>query len=149
MALASWTFVQKAELMALIRVLNSGKGKMGQYLYQFKICLPGIKCPSSYTEGEGIPLWEGIPNKTWKGNSPIIRGCPPTKESGSDLLQGHQKDLTLATQGNNQANQKAIQEALQPLYVLPGSILSLFPHRSLYILNILLMRKKGWTVLQT
>jgi hypothetical protein len=35
-------------------------------------------------EGKRTPLWEGIPNKTRKGNSPIIRGYLPTKRSGSD-----------------------------------------------------------------
>jgi hypothetical protein len=41
--------------------------------------------------------------------------------------QGQQRDLTLVTQGNNQGDQKAKEEALQLLDALPGSILSLFP----------------------
>jgi hypothetical protein len=35
-------------------------------------------------EGKSTPLCEAIPNKTWKGNSPIVRGYAPTKGSGSD-----------------------------------------------------------------
>jgi hypothetical protein len=46
------------------------------------------------------------------------------------------------TQGNNQADQKVKQAALQPLDACqPLSLLS-FTYRSLYILNVLLMRKK-------
>jgi hypothetical protein len=33
----------------------------------------------------------GIPNNTWKGISPIIRGYPPTKNSSSDPLLGTSK----------------------------------------------------------
>jgi hypothetical protein len=70
---------------------NSGRGKKAQYLYQLHICLPGIACSCSYVEEMGTPLQEGIPNKTWKGNSPILRGYPPTKGSGSDSPMGISK----------------------------------------------------------
>jgi hypothetical protein len=63
-------------------------------------------------EGKRTSLWEGIPNKTWKGNSPIIRGYPPIKEVAVIHCWGYQRDLPLVTQGNNWADQKAKQAAL-------------------------------------
>jgi hypothetical protein len=45
----------------------------------------------------------------------------------------HQRDLTLVTQGNNQADQKAKQAALQPLDALRASILALIlPQEPVY-----------------
>jgi hypothetical protein len=77
-------------------------------------------------EGKGTPLWEGITNKTWKGNSPIIRGYPPAKRSGSDLLPGTSKRPNSGDTGKTQADQKANQAALQCLDALPAPILVLF-----------------------
>jgi hypothetical protein len=41
--------------------------------------------------------------------------------------QGHQRDLILVTQGNNRADQKAKQAALQILDALPTFILTFIP----------------------
>jgi hypothetical protein len=53
-------------------------------------------------EGKSTPLWEAIPNKTWKGNSPIVRGYAPTKGSGSDPLPGTSNRPNNGDMGNNQ-----------------------------------------------
>jgi hypothetical protein len=89
-------------------------------------------------EGKRTPLWEGIPSKTQKGNSPIIRGIHLPKEVEVIHCWGHQKKLTGDT-GKQLGRPKAKQEVMQPCQL--SSWLS-FPYRSLYILNILLIRKK-------
>jgi hypothetical protein len=57
-------------------------------------------------EGKGTPLQEGIPNKTWKGNSQIIRGYPPTKGTGSNPLPGTSKTSNSGDTGKQQGRPK-------------------------------------------
>jgi hypothetical protein len=64
-------------------------------------------------ERKTTPLWMTVPNKTWEGNLPLIRGY--TKEVAVIHCQGNQRYLTLVQRENNLAEQKAKQAALQPL----------------------------------
>jgi hypothetical protein len=93
-------------------------------------------------ERKETPLWEEISSKTWKGISPVIRGYPSTKKGESDPLLGTSKTSNSVAQGNNWANQKAKQSALQRLVALPASTLALLPAQEPGILNIFLRRKK-------
>jgi hypothetical protein len=83
--LLSGTSAQKAELIILIRPVTLGKGKRLN-VYTDSNMPSSITCSCSYIEGKRIPLQAGIPSKTRNGNSPIIRGYPPTKGSDSDPL---------------------------------------------------------------
>jgi hypothetical protein len=86
--LPAGTSAQKAELIALIRALTLGKGKRLNIYTDSKYAFLVLLHSCSYMEENRTPLWEVIPNNTWKGNFPIIRGYPSTKESGSNPLPG-------------------------------------------------------------
>jgi hypothetical protein len=55
-------------------------------------------------EGKGTSLRKAIPNKAWKRNP--VEAIHLPKEVAVIHCWGHQRDLTLVSQGNNWADQK-------------------------------------------
>jgi ribonuclease HI len=75
----------------------------------------------------GLLSRRGSPIKHGKEILKLLEAIHLLKELAVIHCQGHQRHLILVIQGNNRADQKAKQAAVQPLDVLPASILALFP----------------------
>jgi hypothetical protein len=76
---------------------------------------------------KGKPYGRESPIKHGREILPLLEAIHLPREVAIICCWGHQRDLTLETQGNNWAEQKAKQSALQSLDALPASILSLIP----------------------
>jgi hypothetical protein len=115
--LPAGTSAQEAELTALIRALTLRKGKRLNVYSDSKYTFLVLHAHAAIWKERGLLSGRESPIKHGKEILQLLETIHLPKEV----------DLTLVAQGNNWADQKAKQAALQCLDALPASILALFP----------------------
>jgi ribonuclease HI len=125
--------IQKSELISLIRALTLEKGKRLHIYTDSKSALLVLHTHAAIWRERGLLSGRESPIRHRKEILQLLESIHLPKEMAVIHCQGHQRNLTLVTQRNNQADQKAKQAAPQPLATLPASILTFFPPKETWI----------------
>jgi hypothetical protein len=140
--LPAGTFAQKAELIAFIRALTLGKGKSLNIHTNSKYIFLVLHADATIWKERGLLSGRESPIKHGREILQLLEAIHLPREVAVIYCQGHQRDLTLVTQGKPRQTKRLIKQLYSVWMPCQPPSWFFFSHRSLHILNILLMRKK-------